>query len=118
MSPKEKIRLYIETKGITLYQFEKMIGISHGTMRKGKDFGVSILPKIREYFPDLNIGWLVYDEGEMILDREGVVTNKYDLGQHDKENLISEELIKLQKELINVQQDLIKCQKENASMKK
>lgn len=118
MSPKEKIRLYIETIGITLYQFEKMIGISHGTMRKGKDFGVSILPKIREYFPDLNIDWLVYDDGEMILDRGGV-TEKYDLNQKaKKEDLISEELINLQKELINVQQDLIKCQKEKASLKK
>ncbi len=67
MYTKEKIHQYAEFKKITLFEFEKKAGISSGTMRKGKDFEASLVIKIRNNFPDLNINWLLYDEGEMIL---------------------------------------------------
>lgn len=67
MGPKEKIRQYIEYKGITIYAFEKKAGIGKGIMGKGMDFGVSLLANIRRNFSDLNLSWLIYNEGEMIL---------------------------------------------------
>ncbi len=60
MYTKEKIHQYAEFKKITLFEFEKKAGISSGTMRKGKDFGASLVVKIRNNFPDLNINWSSY----------------------------------------------------------
>lgn len=66
-SVKERLLRYIEYKGISVNKFEKICGLSTGyvgNMRK------SIQPEkamnISHNFPDLNIGWLLSGEGEML----------------------------------------------------
>lgn len=67
MSSKDKILQYIEYKGITVYEFEKITGLSHGILRSGKHFGVDKMKQIRDNLPDLNMNWLIYNEGNMLL---------------------------------------------------
>jgi len=68
MGSKEKILQYIDYKGISIYKFEKIVGISNGSLKSGKDFGVDKIPLIRDNCPDLNMDWLIYDEGNMLLE--------------------------------------------------
>lgn len=70
MSSKKKILQYIDFKGYTIYKFEKIAKLSHGSLKSGKDFTVNRLKNIRDNCPDLNMNWLIYDEGEMILKEE------------------------------------------------
>lgn len=67
MSSKKKILQYIDYKKITVYEFEKITGLSHGILRSGSDFGADKLKQIRDNLPDLNMNWLIYDEGNMLL---------------------------------------------------
>lgn len=66
-SVKERLIAYLEYKGINKSEFGRIIGVSNAfitSMRK------SIQPDkvkaIKENFTDLNIDWLLYDEGEML----------------------------------------------------
>lgn len=67
MNSKEKLIEYAEYKGYSIYKIEKIIGVSNGSLKSGKDFGVDKLLKIRDNCPDLNMDWLIFNEGEMIL---------------------------------------------------
>lgn len=100
MGPKEKIRQYIEHKGITVYAFEQKAGIGKGVMGKGRDFGVSLLTSIRRNISDLNMNWLIYDEGEMILKEESTPMLTDD----------SRAVYELQTKLIETQENLISTQ--------
>lgn len=65
MGSKERIRHYIDYKGITYYEFEKKATLTHGVLKTGKEFRADQLRKIRDNFPDINMEWLIYEEGEM-----------------------------------------------------
>lgn len=70
MNSKKKILTYLDFKGISVYKFEKKTGLSNGSLKSGKEFGVDKMLKIRDNYPDLNMEWLIYDEGEMIVKKE------------------------------------------------
>ena len=76
MGSKEKIRQYLDYKNITIYKFQKITGFSDGILKSGKDFGVDKLKQIRDKCPDLNMNWLIYDEGEMILSNDYSVASR------------------------------------------
>ena len=74
-SVKDRLLRYIEYKNISVNKFEKTCGLSTGyvgNMRK------SIQPEkamnIAHNFPDLNIGWLLSGEGEMLKDNNEAAT--------------------------------------------
>ena len=65
---KDRVKDFIEYKGLKMKDFESMCGLSTGyvtSMRKG--FGREKLNNVLTAFPDLNRDWLLYGEGEMIL---------------------------------------------------
>lgn len=67
MGAKERLKAYLEHKGISQTDFIKSIGASPGyigAMNKG--FGPRYEPMVRKEYPDLNIGWLLTGEGEML----------------------------------------------------
>ena len=66
---KERLAAFIEFKGLSKNKFEQMCGLSR---RYASNISRSIQPdkieKISLAFPDLNTGWLLTGEGEMLKD--------------------------------------------------
>ena len=67
MSVKQRLKLFIESQGISINQFEKLCDLSKGYVG---NIRVSIQPgklsSISHRFPGLNTGWLLTGEGEML----------------------------------------------------
>jgi phage repressor protein C with HTH and peptisase S24 domain len=66
MSIQDRIRQYIDYKGITPYKFCKELGLSMGYLDKKGAIGTDKYLKIIEYFPDINPEWLLTGKGEML----------------------------------------------------
>ena len=67
MNLQERLRQYIEYKGLNPAKFEKAAGLSNAAVDKmGDNTRTSTLDKISKAFPDLNISWLRTGEGEML----------------------------------------------------
>lgn len=67
MTISERIRHFIEYRGITVKSFESAAGLSNGYVngiRKG--IGSEKLADILRAFPELNRNWLLFGEGEML----------------------------------------------------
>ena len=66
----ERIKQYIDYKGISVAAFEKSIGMSNASfgkcLKKGGAIGTDKLENILSVYPDLNIIWLTTGRGEMI----------------------------------------------------
>ena len=80
MGAKDRARAYVKFKNITYYDFEKKANLSFGILKKGKHFRTDQIKLIRDNIPELNIYWLLYEEGTMIIDSE-VVEKKVELKQ-------------------------------------
>lgn len=84
---KSRLLEYLKYKRISQIEFTKSIDVSStyiGAMRKG--IPASKLKRIITLYPDLNRDWLLYGEGEMILDPEE--ENKKRQMQHGYETLL------------------------------
>ena len=69
---KSRLLEFLKRKRITQTEFTRCMGVSStyiGAMRKG--IPASKLKKMSELYPDLNRDWLMYGEGEMLLDVSG-----------------------------------------------
>ena len=79
MTLKERLKGFIKYKGISVRSFEIKCGLSNGYI---SNMRVSIQPEkmscIAEQFPELNMGWLMTGEGEMIkaMQQESTVSNR------------------------------------------
>jgi len=65
---------YIDYQSIKIYPFEQRIGVSNGYLSKQRarkaDIGESILCRILENCPDLNVDWLLTGLGNMLRDQD------------------------------------------------
>lgn len=64
---KERLKTFISSINLTNAAFEKSLGLSNGyinSMRKG--LGYDRLEQISNLYTDLNMGWLLTGEGEML----------------------------------------------------
>lgn len=64
---KERLKTFISSINLTNAAFEKSLGLSNGyinSMRKG--LGYDKLEQISNMYTDLNMGWLLTGEGEML----------------------------------------------------
>ena len=68
MTSKEKIITYLAHKEISQRKFSLKTGLSEGILRAGKDLGVDKMVSIKRNYPDLNMNWLIFDEGSMLID--------------------------------------------------
>jgi SOS-response transcriptional repressor LexA len=66
MNIKERVTNYLETKGLSKYEFYKRTGLSNGFLDKGHSIGSDKCAIICEKFPDLSLEWLIKEGGEMI----------------------------------------------------
>ncbi len=61
---------YIQRKGYSYYAFENSVNASRGSISKAvkesKSIGSNMLEKILAVYPDLNAGWLLTGQGEML----------------------------------------------------
>lgn len=66
----ERIYEFVESKGITINEFSKIITVSNGyfsKQRAGKaNVGSQILEKIVKQYPEINSRWLLTGEGKML----------------------------------------------------
>jgi hypothetical protein len=67
MSAKERLRKFVEYRGMGRNRFEELTGISVGYLStKSPSIGSSIIERIACIYHDLNIEWLVTGQGKMI----------------------------------------------------
>lgn len=66
METNERILKFIEYKGISVNAFEKSISKSTNYVRNSKSFTSNVLAEIMNIYPELNIGWLITGNGEML----------------------------------------------------
>ncbi len=67
MSPKDRLRIYIEFKGLTVAAFERECGLGNGFVSKiGDSIRKDKLELISNSFPDLNIDWIINEKGSML----------------------------------------------------
>ena len=62
----DRIREIIDYKGISERKFCQEIGVSNGFLGKVSDVGSSKLKKILDKYPEINPGWLLTGDGEML----------------------------------------------------
>lgn len=62
----ERIRKYIDYKGISRYRFYKLTGLSNGFLDKNSNIGSDKCELILTIFPDLNSDWLMLEKGDML----------------------------------------------------
>ena len=66
MGEKEKIKKYLEYKGISKNKFYVRTGLSVGFLDSGNSLGVDKARIILNIYSDLNPDWLILDKGEML----------------------------------------------------
>ena len=66
----ERIKEYIDYKGLTISKFEQSVGMSNATfgsaLKRGGAIGTDKLENILSTYPDLSPLWVVTGEGSMI----------------------------------------------------
>ncbi len=85
MTAKEKIRQYLVFKGISMSKFSREIGVSNRFLATDGTIMSDKIKVIRNIFPDLNISWLLFDEGEMLVSEKSEKAEKSEIEIENKE---------------------------------
>lgn len=119
MNINEKLLKYAKYKGFSERKFTLSLGLSIGVLTRGKNIGSNYLVRIKENYIDLNMDWLLYDEGEMILPEEYKSKTSHTIA-NERENSYEneckncdrlEELLEAKEQSISFLQDTIKVLK-------
>ena len=73
MDEKEKIKQYLNSKGVSKNSFYQKTGFAVGFLDSGKSLGADKLETIIDNYPDLSLEWLVLGKGDMI--KPATITN-------------------------------------------
>lgn len=125
MNINDKIINYLDYKGVSQRQFTSLCKLSEGVLRRGKNIGSGYLKVIKTNYPDLNMNWLLFDEGEMIKKQkleEDDLAFSYNLEIEEQrvnemEGMYNDELLMLQRKLIETQEELIKAKQNIIELK-
>lgn len=75
----ERLKDYLDCKGITIAAFERSIGMSNASFGKSlknkKAIGTDKLENILKCYPDINPSWLLTGKGNMIIEDEHSVAH-------------------------------------------
>lgn len=63
----DRIKQFIDYKGLSVRKFSQETGLSNGFMSKVKDVGCSKAEKIVDTYPELNLYWLITGQGRMLV---------------------------------------------------
>lgn len=109
MSVKERLLKYIEYKNLNKNKFEKICGLGVGYVSNiSKSLGESGHEKISNKFPELNMIWLLYGEGEMLKqqEKEKIISEFSPVVRNDDQVVMSREVF----DLIVSQQNTLRSQ--------
>lgn len=106
MTAKEKIVKYLKIKNISQDKFSRSCDVSSGFLRQGKSFNIDLVKKIRNNYPDLNLNYILFNEGNLINDVDK--TDLYGVNEEGAtyENAYKTDLIELQKKHIKLHETL------------
>jgi hypothetical protein len=115
-----RLKKYIDYKGISVAAFERSIGMSNASfgksLKNGGTIGADKLGIILNKYPDLNVKWLITGIGDMVL-KTGEINESpppYDVMAYE----IQEKMIHTLEETIDIQQRYIKLlEKDLSSLK-
>jgi len=110
MNINKKLIKYLKFKKISQRSFSLTMELSEGILRRGNNLGSMHFIKLKTHFPDLNINWLLFDDGEMILQNHFYTNEPTEIYKIEtKSELISlqREQISLQRELLNAKETII-----------
>ena len=96
MTIQERIKQFIDYKGITPYKFCKDLEFSMGSLNKKGTIGTDKYLKIIKYYTDLNPEWLLTGEGNMFKEetvQEEVSANENELITLLREKVKDKEMI-------------------------
>jgi hypothetical protein len=116
MSIKKKLRYYSDFKNISYRKFSMTIGKSDKFIATDGEIQSDVFAPIRKHFPDLNINWLLYNEGNMLLgENQTVAEPELKYGKGVKEMLREEMMrnIELEKENKVLQETVERLKKDN-----
>lgn len=119
MSINQKLLQYAAHKGISQRKFTITLGLSEGVLRKGKNLGSGYLKIIKEKYHDLNMDWLLFDEGNMINDMGNMANEAAVKYQKDCEKCKKLEIeLQLSKELLTAKNETISILKHQLGIDK
>lgn len=104
---KERLKEYISFKNISTRFFEKTTGLSYGYVGNMR---VSIQPdkicSIASCFPDLNTGWLLTGEGEMLKTSQARRTSPNEPTQDSILDVYKEQIVYYKEQIIAQQKEI------------
>lgn len=81
----QRLKSYIDYKGLSLNAFDQSIGTSNGyigrAIKSNGSLGSEILQKIFSVYSDLNPIWLFTGDGEMLLPQNSKMYNTHDISR-------------------------------------
>jgi len=72
MTINDRIKIFCKEKGISERQMAIKSGLHEGFLRKGKNLNSDNLAKVKKAYPELNIHWVFYGEGNSIIKPQAV----------------------------------------------
>lgn len=82
MKPIERLKLYIEHKGMSLNSFDKSIDAANGytgkQIKNSASIGSDVIEKIYSTYTDINLEWLITGKGSMTK-KYGIDPNESDI---------------------------------------
>jgi hypothetical protein len=66
MNISDRLLEYLEFKGVTKNKFYVNLGLSNGFLDKKSNIGADKIERIIEYYPDINLYWLILGTGPML----------------------------------------------------
>jgi hypothetical protein len=110
----ERIKCFLEYKGITKYYFYKKTNLSNGFLDKKGTIGVDKCEIIYYHFPEISLEWLVTGKGEMLKHNKTDDTKDIKIEENEelktmKEKIeMMEKLLKLSEKIIESKEEIIK----------
>lgn len=77
MGAKQNLKRYLEVKGISPAYFYKITGLSNGFLNQGENISSNNIEIIISKFTDLNVLWLITNEGDMLKTSNSEKKNAY-----------------------------------------
>lgn len=81
---KSRLNEFITASGFSVREFERMLDVSNGTIRKSSDnLSANVKEKISAKFPQLNLEWVLYGVGDMLIPTQNANNNSAPVYQNN-----------------------------------
>ena len=109
MTVKERIKEYLNYKGVSPTSAERELGWGNGAFTKAKSITVDRAKELLLYYPDLSAEWLLRGTGNMILNESSNSTQANDFDEIWYKKIVNDQhdLIQMQKERIKFLEEMV-----------